>query len=91
MPAVVANIHCKYSAHRNPAGVLPHVTHKVICAREVGSDVCLVQILCFKIDSKIMIYDSVCIYRDPSFRRHFYFYIAVFGKFLVDSLWAVYV
>lgn len=41
MPAVVANVYCKYSAHRNPAGVLPHVTHKVIRAHEVGSDVCL--------------------------------------------------
>lgn len=41
MPAVVASVHCIYSVHRNPAGVLPHVTHKVIRAREVGSDVCL--------------------------------------------------
>lgn len=41
MPAVVASEHCIYSVHRNPAGVLPHVTHKVIRAREVGSDVCL--------------------------------------------------
>lgn len=32
---------------------------------------------------------SVCIYRDPSFRLHFYFYIAAFGKFLVVNLWVV--